>query len=122
MSNPFRGEAELAVGDERLTLVFDINGLILAEEETGLDLKAMLEAVDGPLKLKLIRALLWAALSQRHPCNLLRAGEIVGEAGIKQTHAAITRALAAAFPKPEPKKQGAQADPQKAAGGTGNAS
>jgi hypothetical protein len=120
VANRFRGEAALIAGTETLMLVVDINALILAEEETGLALKPLLDELDGSLRLKMIRALLWSALQANHPCNLLRAGEIIGEAGIAETREALAKAVAGAFPPRNAAEGGAKPDPQKAAGGTGN--
>lgn len=123
MPNRFRGEATLLAGAETFTLVADVNAFILAEDATELDLNALLKEIDRrPSSLKLARSVLWALLQQRHaPLNMLRAGEIIGDAGLIEARAAITSAIAAAFPKPkEGDAADADADPRPAAGGTGN--
>jgi len=119
--NRFRGEAELAAGDAKHTLVLDINALVLAEDALDADLTELINRLNGKVRLGTVRGMVWAALQhQPQPPNLLRAGEIVGEAGIGAAHTAVMKALSDALPKAEKGK--ADADPRKATGGTGNGS
>jgi hypothetical protein len=115
MGNPFRGEAELKVGDQSYRLALDINGFIEAEEASGLDTQALLAGVDAS-SFKAFRAILFGALRRHHPdVHLIQAGEIMSDAGFDETAKLLTVMLLKAMP-PVREKAG---NPPKAKAGTG---
>lgn len=96
--NPLRGQAPLVVGGATKILVFDVNSLCLAENALGVsafDILGLLN--DDNLTMTQARALLWAGLSEHHPCSVTDAGKIISEIGIGAAGLAILTALAAAF-------------------------
>jgi hypothetical protein len=118
MTNPLRGEASFEAGGTTFTLAYDINALVLAEEATGLEADALIERLDAGKSIKVLRAAIWAGLQLHHECHLLRAGEIMTEAGVSAAVTAMRKALMAAFPPAEKAKPG---NPRKAADATGSA-
>lgn len=117
-ANPLRGEAAFAAGGETFTLAYDINAMILAEEQSGLDMDQLLDRLSRGTNVKAIRATIWAGLQRHHECNLLRAGEIMAEATVPVARAAMMKAIRSAFP---PAEAGEAANPRPAADGTGSA-
>ena len=89
-ANALRGEAELAVGGQRLVLRPSFGALVAAEAELG-PLFALVErAADGRLGLGELAALFWHCIKDR-PEALTR--ETVGEAVIAHGLAAVTPVL-----------------------------
>jgi hypothetical protein len=117
-ANPLRGEASFEAEGQSYTLAYDINALVLAEEASGLDMDQLLDRLDRGLNLRVLRAVVWAGLQRDHECHLLRAGEIIGAAGIPVVAVAMRKGLMAAFPAAE---KAPPENPRKAAGGTGSA-
>ena len=82
-ANPARGEAEILVGGERLTLRPSFAALVAAEEELG-PLFALVErAAAGGLKLAEIAGLFWHCIAAP-PEGLTRerVGEAIAEGGL----------------------------------------
>jgi hypothetical protein len=89
-ANPVRGEAELLVGGEALTLRPSFEALVAAEEELG-PLFALVErAASGGLRVAEIAALFWHCVDRR-PERLNR--EAVGAAIVERGLAGVTPAL-----------------------------
>ena len=89
-ANALRGEAELAVGGERLVLRPSFGALVAAEAELG-PLFALVErAADGRLGLGELASLFWHCVKER-PEALTR--EAVGDAVVEQGLAAVTPGL-----------------------------
>ena len=89
-ANALRGEAELAVGGERLVLRPSFGALVAAEAELG-PLFALVErAAEGRLGLGELASLFWHCVKER-PAALTR--EAIGEAVVAQGLAAVTPAL-----------------------------
>lgn len=118
MANPLKGEAAFQAGSETMTLVFDINALCNAEDASGMKTAELLTELDGGESMKVLRAIIWAGLQAKHPCNLLRAGEIIQAAGPGVAAKAMRDGLAAAFP---PAGDKGDDRPQTATDGTGSA-
>lgn len=135
--NALRGEAELVAGDRTLKLCFDVNGLCFAEEQMKLTTDEIVakaakefagwESVDPKappprVNASFTRSLLWAALQKHHSgTHLIEAGEIMSDAGVGPTVAAVLNSLFAAFANDE--EGGEDTDPpsqpQRGAAGTG---
>jgi hypothetical protein len=96
--NPLRGQATLEHAGATKILVFDVNSLCLAENALGVsafDILGLLN--DDDLTMTQARALLWAGLSEHHPCTVTDAGKIISDVGLGAAGLAILSALAAAF-------------------------
>lgn len=102
MVNPLRGATELIAGDERYTLVLDINALCPLEDHLGLSLDMILAQYQAGTSVKLVRAFVWAGLQANHPGTVEDAGTIVAAAGLPAAKAAIEAALIAALPEADP--------------------
>lgn len=99
MANANRGEVDFAVGEKTYTLRLSLNAI--AEIETLLDMgiNELIEALKGPFRVANWRVLLWGALREHHAgVSLDDAGEVMGEAGIEATVAALNKAMTLAFP------------------------
>jgi hypothetical protein len=115
MTNPHRGEAELIVNGELNVLRFTMNSLCALEEELGEPVAALADKMKDPaqFRISMARAVLWAGLlHKRRDLTIEQAGEIIDEAGITATMAAIGKAFSLAFATPKPGDQGR---PRKAA-------
>lgn len=84
--NPVRGEAEIVVGGERLTLRPTFEALVSAEEELG-PLFALVErAAGGGLKLSEIATLFWhCAATHTEGFTRERIGAAIAEGGLART-------------------------------------
>lgn len=109
-ANPLRGETPLVVGDATYTLVLDYNGLCILGDRLDLGIKAIVAKLSQDIRPSFLRAMLWAALQQRHPeVTELEAGALIGEAGHDAVEAAILAAFTNGFPRRE--DANAPADP-----------
>lgn len=113
MANKMRGEARL--GD--YTLVYSFNAMCILEEETGLKTGDILVRMQEGVGLLELRSFIWAGLQEKHPeVTITMTGDIIGEAGVETTLAALQKGITAAFDAGQQK----QARPRKATkGGTG---
>ena len=116
-ANPMLGEAAFDADGETFTLAYDIPALILAEDASGWDMPVLLDRLERG-NLKALRAVVWAGLQKHHPCNLLRATEIIAAARLNVVGDAMRKGIALAFPKADPD---APANPPAATNGTGSA-
>jgi hypothetical protein len=89
-ANPYRGEASIEVGGERLLLRPTFAALVAAEEELGSLFEIVERAAAGALKLHHIVAL-FDHLSSRRPETITR--ERIGEAVVEKGMAGITPTL-----------------------------
>ena len=89
-ANPYRGEASLDVGGERLLLRPTFGALVAAEEELGSLFEIVERAAEGALKLQQIVAL-FDHLSRGRPPALTR--ERIGEAVVEKGLAKVTPTL-----------------------------
>jgi hypothetical protein len=99
MSNPHRGEVALVAGGATYTLVYNTNAVCALEEQLG---QSLAEIVTGMGRLKVMRAVLWAGLLERHEFGRPEdVGPIMDAAGVPAVVEAVNTAIAAAFPPPE---------------------
>jgi hypothetical protein len=89
-ANPYRGEASLEVGGEKLLLRPTFGALVAAEEELGSLFELVERAAAGALKLHEIAAL-FDHLSRSRPEAISRAR--IGEAVVERGLARITPVL-----------------------------
>lgn len=117
MSNPHKGEVTLKAGAETYSLRFTMNALAELEDATGQSFVDIAEALNTRPPMKLVRAVLWAALLDSLPqATLKQAGEIIDAAGFAAVSEKIGAALLIAFPQ---EAGGDAAENPPAAAGTG---
>lgn len=117
MANPKIGYVDLPAGETTYTLRLSVNALV--EAETLLD-KSINDIIATLDRVGTLRAIMWAALLEKHPnTTLLDAGEIIGAVGADAAGVAIGEALKAAFPDD---LKGDARPPKAARAGTGKAS
>lgn len=117
MANPLRGQSELAANGHVYKLALNFNALVEAEAASGLLLPELLRQLQGGGGVAL-RATLWAALQEYQDVTLVEVSEIIATAGVKQSLAALEKAVEGAF---LPSEKDKTANPRKAAAGTGKA-
>jgi hypothetical protein len=111
MANPLKGEVALQVGGTTYTLRLATNAIVSAETllDKGVgEIAAMLQD-PASFRLGTARALLFAALQERHPeITLEGAGELIGDVGIPKIVSTLAASMRAAFPsvKENPQKAG----------------
>jgi hypothetical protein len=98
MANRFMGEVTAQADGETYTLRMDMNAMIEFEDATGIDpMKAFENAEGGVASLKVMRAIIHAAMKRRHPeASIAVAGDILSE-----DPTVVGRLMAAAAPEPE---------------------
>jgi len=89
-ANPYRGEASIDVGGERLLLRPTFGALVAAEEELGSLFEIVERAAEGALRLQQIVAL-FDHLSAARPKGITR--ERIGEAVVEKGLAGIAPTL-----------------------------
>lgn len=80
MANKFKGDVSFDAGGRSFTMRFSANALCELEDATGMGINALLTVLADPAKmrLKMVRAVLWAGLQDHHPdVTLHQAGEII---------------------------------------------
>lgn len=126
MSNPFKGEFPLKIGDQEFTLRGDFDALVTIEDKTGKRWHQVLaDVASGDFAIKDLRTVFFALLQANHPEVTERmAGELVMQAGLDEVRRAFAGAGRAAIPETSPgDANGADtADPQKAAAGISDGS
>lgn len=121
MANPYRGQTKFKAGEKDYTLSFSINSLCELEDLLGESVNTVAAQISNPaaVRMKTVRALIWAALQDNHPdVTLEQAGDITSEAGLPATMAAVGAAFAGAFPETAGEAKGGADRPQKAGGGS----
>lgn len=104
-----KGEVEFEADGKKYTLSYSVNALCALEDEVGQGIVGILGEVQAweqepvSIRLKLLRAMLWAGLQDRHPeVDVKKAGEILTSIGdIAGASNLVGDALAAAFPTDE---------------------
>ncbi|SDP92508.1 Phage tail tube protein, GTA-gp10 [Phyllobacterium sp. YR620] len=116
MANPHRGQVAFKAGDSEYTLSFSINATCELEDHFDLPIGKVAEKLQkNPAEVRMsdLRAFIWAALRDNHPeVDMIEAGRIATEAGVKPVITAITQCFIAAFPPAEAAKK---PDPRRAA-------
>lgn len=105
MANPHKGEARLEVGNVVYTLVFTVNTICTIEEKLGrgfLKIASELQDLEN-ISYTVVRAMLWAALREKHKeISLEAAGYmIIDGGGLGPVLEKVMEAFTAAFPTPE---------------------
>lgn len=109
MANSKSGAVKFTANDQAYTLVFSMNALCELEEVTGKDLMSVMQALDGEsgFSLRMVRALLWAGLSDNHEMTLKDVGRLVEElGGVQEVVPLIEKAFQTGMPEAK-KDQGA---------------
>lgn len=99
MANAVKGEASFDADGQAYTLVLNINALCEAEDALGMSIDAILARYGTGLSVKLVRGLIWAALQEKHPCDVKEAGRIIDAAGFLEAKAALEKAFVASMPE-----------------------
>jgi Phage tail tube protein, GTA-gp10 len=109
MANEHRGEVDFKVGSQVYTLRLTVNAL--CELEGLLQMKApdvigkLLSSFEtGAIEFHILRAILWAGLSQYHKMTLEQVGDVIDEAGLKHAVAGVGKLIIATFPSPDTAK------------------
>jgi hypothetical protein len=111
MSNSLRGQVMLKAGEKEYTLSFSINALVSLEDMLDESVNTVAAQLNDSTKvrMKTIRALVWAALRDNHSeVTTDGAGQIIDQAGIPATMAAIATAFTNAFPDAEAESSGSR--------------
>lgn len=119
MANPQKGEVEFDAGGQKWTLAFSVNALCELEDELGMGVNEIAEQMGDvkKMRIKFMRAVLWAGLRDHHPeIDLKTAGELIRELSFAKSMETIGQGFALAFPQPEgkgadPPQPGAAAKP-----------
>lgn len=118
-ANDLNGEVSLQHKGETFTLRYSIDALCRLEERFDCDVGDLLRRLQGKVRINFLRAVLFEGLQDQHPSlDEKTAGEIIGSYRVIDITIEILTAFSRAFPQP---KEGAPADPQTAAVGTGSA-
>lgn len=100
--NTQKGEVELVAGEETYTMRLGFDCLERLEELTDRPIETIFAEFSDTSKprLKLIRMVMWAALSEHHPeLKLADVGHIITNAGLANVLEAFGRATKANFPQ-----------------------
>lgn len=101
MANPNRGQVALKSGDREYMLSYSVNSLCELEDELELPIASIVTTMQNPekLRMKYVRALMWAGLQDRHDdVSIIDAGLIIGDVGMQSAMEAIRQAFKLAFP------------------------
>lgn len=99
MANPHRGEVALQAGEDTYRFCFTIDALCQLEERLDLSIVEISGLLNqGAVRLKVLRAILWAGLQTHHaPIDEKAAGELIGQIGAVPLMGAIVSAMNQAF-------------------------
>lgn len=103
MANAERGEVSFDVDGKTWTMRYSANALCELEDLLDLGTAEIVARLQDPkgVRMKLVRALMWAGLHDRHPeMELSGAGDLISELGFDKATALIGDAAAKAFPPP----------------------
>ena len=102
MANKHRGEVELEVDGQTWTLRYSANALCELEDALNLGVAEIVETLQNPkgVRIKTLRALLWAGLRDRHPeMTLAMAGDLLTATGVPTAFEHVGQAIGRAFPQ-----------------------
>lgn len=122
MANKHRGEVGFSVDETDYTLRYSTNALCAMEDalDLGVNAVALLLADPSQVRMRIVRAVFWAGLTDRHPeISQADAGDIISAIGIPKALDLLGRAFALAFPEV---KDGTKNPPKPGRIGTGPAS
>jgi hypothetical protein len=126
VANRFKGDVSFDAGGKSYTMRFSANALCELEDATGMGINALLTILADPAKmrLKMVRAVLWAGLQDHHPdVTLHQAGEIITDLSLTKAMDLAGKSFELAFQDtsksvpPKPGKSPAKLDETQA--GTG---
>ncbi|WEX07370.1 GTA-gp10 family protein [Chelativorans sp. AA-79] len=118
MANPIRGEVTLQAGDEAFTLSFSVNAIVELEDHLDLPVSKIANLLNDPenVRMKTVRALIWAALRDHHEhVTIIEAGKLATRVGVAGCMEKVGRAFQLAFPDAEDEEKTSR--PQKAKAG-----
>lgn len=96
--NPLRGETSVEIAGQSYRLVFDVSAFIFAQQATGKGMEALVDSFTNAADdLLILRALFWAGLQRHHARSIGEVDDLMSDAGLAKTRAAVSSALAAAF-------------------------
>lgn len=98
--NKFKGEVALPAGDKTYMVRFTANALCEMEEALGMGINQIATQLAdvANMRIKTVRAMLWAGLRDAHrETTLQAAGEILDEASLTTAMETISKAFALAF-------------------------
>lgn len=108
MANRIKGEVPFKIGETEYVLCFNNDALIQLEDQLDRGIVAISSEMqkwkDDPerIRLKWVRALLWAGLHKHHPkLSLEEVGNLMGSTGTSEAMDAIGTAMQEAFGEPE---------------------
>jgi hypothetical protein len=114
MTNSFRGEVPLQVGETTYTLRFSANALCELEDALGMGINKIAAQMADPetMRMKTVMTVVWAGLRDRHPdITLAQAGEILTDASLSRAMEAVSKAFILTFGSPA--EEGQEAFPLK---------
>lgn len=104
MANPHKGEVSFEVEGKQYVLSFSANALCEMEDVLNLgvsEIASRFEQVDK-LRIKTVRAVFWAGLTDKHPDLTIKgAGDLIGKLTLPKAIELIGEAFTLAFPAPE---------------------
>lgn len=121
MANALTGEVPFTAGGATYKLVFDVNAFCLAEEALdGMTTDEMLDMLRRKrVGFRLVRAVIYAGLQANHPCHLIRAGEIISDAGLPASRSAVIAGFEAALAAAAGAQEGSEPGEEKGPEGSG---
>lgn len=118
MANAHKGELAFTAGAKDYTLRFSANAICELEQQVDRAAADIVAALGGTPRYSLIRAVLWAGLTEHHPAITLKtAGEIMDElGGLAAAMRVVTKGLVLAFPDAPQGAETKAEDPPNGAG------
>ena len=120
MANAQRGEVALDVDGKTYVFRFSVNAICELEEALGSSVNTIAGQLSdmSAVKMKTVRALVWAALRDNHSeMTITDAGELISDAGVAAVMESVGLAFARAFPSGEAQKS--SRPPKKRPAGSG---
>jgi len=125
MDNRAKGEVSFELAGAVYVARFSMDALIRAEESLDMGIEEIFRSLEKKPRLKIIRALFYAALAENHPeLNERLAGELFLQVGVGRVTSLLDAAAKSAFPD-QAKGGGQDGDEiptRRPAGGTGRRS
>lgn len=100
MANKFKGDISFDVNGKSYTMRFSANALCELEDATGMGINALLAQLSDPasMRLKMVRAVLWAGLRDHHSdVTLHQAGEIITDLTLPRAMELASKSFELAF-------------------------
>lgn len=103
MANREKGEVSFEAQGKTWTLRFSTNALCELEDATGKGAMAVAEEMNDPerVRIKTLRAMFWAGLTDNHDIDVKAAGDLMNEIGVDKAGLLIGEAFQASFPDAE---------------------